>query len=221
MANFRIDIYSNPHKELRQGMFELSTLCARVDGNELKTVATKAHALFYKLAEHARAENTYAHPIISYKLPGEREQLEHEHEEHNIELAHLQTKLQSLTAQNVDGIERNNLLTEFYRALNRFIAHYLLHLDEEEYFMQTLWQICQPAELFAIMIAFKSIEEPKALPMVMALANQHLDATEKVTMFKTIHQRLGEEVFTKVFAAAKGMIAENEVRDINQYIGSI
>jgi hypothetical protein len=42
----------------------------------------------------------------------------------------------------------------FYRLLNRFIAHYLIHIDEEEQLMPNIWEVAVEAELKSVMIAF-------------------------------------------------------------------
>src|SRR5262245_33655844 len=142
MSQFKVDIYTHPHKGYRKSMFELSMLAARTDAAskaERRELMEKSLALFNDLAEHARHENTYAHPIICYKLPHQKELLQKEHEEQEQNLAHLSAAVQLLAEEQPENDQINNLLLEYYRSLNRFIADYLLHLDQEEYSMQNLW----------------------------------------------------------------------------------
>ncbi|HXW53899.1 MAG TPA: hemerythrin domain-containing protein [Myxococcota bacterium] len=217
MAKFIVDIYTRPHKDLRKDLFELSMSVAQTDANDDKQIAqvmAQSQVVFDHLDSHARAENTYAHPIIGHKLPHQKVLMDAEHHEHEQDLLNLRLAKETLQLPNTSEMERQNLLLEYYRVLNRFIAHYLMHLDKEEYSMQNLWQLLTRAELFAIMIAFKSNEDVEFLPQFIELARTNLSDKEFIASFAVIRERLGKTIFANTMAQSKKLLSEKEISEI-------
>lgn len=206
MNKLQIDVYRNPHKDLRKGMFELSIKAAQATQDaEIAEVIQLAEEVFKRLHHHAHSEETYLHPIIRPNMLELLDNLEVAHHAQDAQLAHLQETLAQLSLE--QGSEaRTLLMQEFYSALNQFIGHYLVHLAEEEKMLPLLWQRCQPHELFAVMAAFKCLEEPEQFPHIMALVKQNLDEHEMNAMFLVMQQRLGESIFERVFEAACRLI---------------
>lgn len=198
----QVDVYRNPHKELRKGMFELSLRAAQATQDaEIAEVIQLAGEVFKRLHHHAHAEETYLHPIIRPNMLELLDNLEVDHHAQDAQLAHLQETLVQLSLE--QGSEaRTLLMQEFYSALNQFIGHYLVHLAQEEKMLPLLWQRCQPHELFAVMAAFKCLQEPDQFPHIMAIIKQNLDECEMAAMFSVMRQRLGEFIFARVFKAA-------------------
>lgn len=201
MAEFRVDIYSQAHQELRKKMFELSIFCATLDFTELSSrlaLKQKVDDLLAHLTHHAHNEETYAHPIINRVIPCDVLNDEH-HEQH----AMLQ-QLNELLARLLEDTNSPDMYTQlgrqWYQEFNRFISHYLEHLAEEEALLPTMWQRLEPSELFAIMIAFSACEEPGMFPMVMELTRAHLSPEEENRAFAVISDRLGDEIFSRVMA---------------------
>jgi hypothetical protein len=220
MRESRVDLYSEPHKGLRNQMFEVSILCAGtnfIDAASVKLLADRTNAMIAKLKKHSWHEDTYAHPILGAKIPSSRAKLEREHDEHNKELENLGALNAMLTTpMSDDKLQRVGL--EFYRALNRFIAHYLHHLDEEEYGMQNLWELCEPAELFAIMFAFAAHEEPDFLPILLNQAEQQLSQKEMMRIHQIIFERLGADKFEHTLSQAATISPAQAIDEIRAQI---
>lgn len=199
MNGFRVDIYTAFHKELRTKLFEFSIAFAQSDFQEKKILGNHLSALIHELRGHTRKENTYAHPVLAPKLPKEKLELEAAHEEHEADLVALETLWLTFCNENRASVGKTIGL-EFYRAFNRFIADYLMHLNDEEYLMQNAWELCRPAELFAIMVAYKGMEEPDVLPEIMKLVDANLSRDEKTDMYEVIKLRHGENVLNTVMS---------------------
>lgn len=200
MNGFRVDIYTAFHKELRQALFEFSMALAQADFKEKVKLGDQLSTLIHELREHTRKENTYAHPVLAPKLPKEKAQLEAAHEEHEEDLVALERLWLTLCDEKLANDKAPTIGLEFYRAFNRFISAYLMHLDDEEYLMQNAWELCRPSELFAIMVAFKGMEEPEVLPQIMKLVDANLSQDEKTDMYETIKLSHGENVLNVVLS---------------------
>jgi hypothetical protein len=73
-----------------------------------------------------------------------------------------------------------------------------------------------PAELFAIMIAFKSNEEPENLPQFLDLARGSLNSQEFLRLFSVIRNRLGNDIFTKSLRAVKNLLSNEDFHEIEK-----
>ena len=198
MSEFKVDIYSTPHKDFRKMIFESIVLAGSVDllnTEQARNFEESARNMLSTLREHAHNENTYAHPIIFSRLPLLKEKTEKEHTEHGEELDHIEAELEKVLAS-----KDPNQSLEFYRSLNRFAAAYLMHLDEEEASLKEIWKVCRSHELFAIMVAFKGLEEPSSFPFFFGFAQQNLSAEELEQMFNVIEVHFGHDACSKLRA---------------------
>lgn len=154
----RIDYYTLPHKKQRNALFSLATLIGETDFSDLLSVETVHQNLISvtnELRDHALSEETFVHPLLMRKLPDKEKILHHEHEElekYLNDLDSISSYLKTLSPHYSKCREQG---LEFYRFLNRFIATYLKHINEEEYTMQNLWEISHHEELLAMITAYK------------------------------------------------------------------
>lgn len=162
MKAARIDFYTKVHKALRATLFDFSRRAAAADYSDdraLGALVEDLGRLWTRLSMHASHEARFIHPLLAAKgLTA----FDEDHEELEAEQDALAALLQQATA----APERRERGTDFYRALNSFIARYLEHLASEEYQMQLLWERCSDEELGAVMARFG-----ESRPMEEALAD--------------------------------------------------
>lgn len=217
MAEFRVDVYSNPHKELRAALFSLAQRAASaVTKNDVTQVVEEARAVLTKLSEHARAEDTYLHPIIRPKIAQHLAALHETHEELEEYLQHVSKTMELLAQASGDDLVAR--LRDFNHEYNKLVGHHLIHMAYEESSLPLYWQHCETHELFAVMLAFKSNEEPEAFPFVMGLARQHLSEDKLLQSFGVIHERLGEPVFQRTWDSAKTLLPEHLLNKIQNEV---
>lgn len=213
MSNFRVDVYTNPHKELREGLFLLALEAAfATQHDERAQVVAKARVVLNKLAQHARSENTYLHPIVRPKIVQHVSALDHAHDDLEENMEQLSKATELLAQESGDNYPAS--LKDFTHVLHKLIGLNLLHMEQEESLLPLYWQYCEPYELFAVMLAFKSNEEPEAFPFVMGLAQQHLSQDELIQSFAVIQERLGEDIFQRACHAATTLLSEHLLSNI-------
>lgn len=209
MAAFKVDLFTNPHKDLRKLMFDTSIMVANADvcdKSQLLELEKTVKEMVCELRKHARSENTYAHPIIGKKVPDMRDHFAAEHLEHEAELANLEIVLESLSSSLENEEKRRAIGLEFYRALNRFIAGDLFHQDAEETNMRSLWELCTDEELFAIMIAFMANEEPENFSAIFQLAHANIGQAGIDEMLRIINVTFDKSISAIVLAAVSNVI---------------
>ncbi len=157
----RIDFYTHPHKKQRNELFALSSAVAAIDFTNTSNVAqvyTQLIAVIQELREHVFNEETFVHPLLAQKIPSSEKALHHEHSTLEKYLDDLTVQGAYLKTLKLDYPKCQQQGLEFYRSLNRFIAAYLTHINEEEYIMQNLWEVAADAELIGIMTAFQTYD---------------------------------------------------------------
>lgn len=153
----KTDFYTFPHKLQREQLFALSNLLGQAHFNEvnvLDKIEADLFAAINVIKSHASHEEMFVHPLLIRKLPRIARSLHQEHAEFDQwfvdlkeQFAHLKFVGENYPKCQVQG-------QAFYRLLNDFIAHYLLHMNEEERTMHSLWELATPPELTGMMMAF-------------------------------------------------------------------
>ncbi len=161
----QIDLYRDIHKGQRRRFFNIATQAGIIDYNDTKaldTFSSELHSFRRHLHLHAHLEEMFVHTLLSQRVPSGATELE---EEHRI----MRQEFDNLLAH-FDGIrvkpeyeKRGELILEFYRAWNRFMAFYFMHINrEEEQVMPVLWKLCTVedlAETHKLMITSQKQEE--------------------------------------------------------------
>jgi hemerythrin-like domain-containing protein len=147
----QLNMYTPIHKGLRNLLFTTSLAAGSIDWNEEARLSELQHRiehLLHVLRLHVRNEETYVHPLLADRLVGVHKRLEAAHREQEGILDDLESFL--ARARAADPEKRVQLGLELYRVLNRFIALYLPHLDDEETrVMPALNEAFTPEELIA------------------------------------------------------------------------
>src|SRR4051812_41116038 len=128
----RTDFYTGFHKGLRRRLFETTVLAGATDVTDAAARARLGGSLdelFAWLRVHARLEDTHMHPLLAAAAPDVLARLERDHAQHEQHVVELEQQLARVREAPADAHEVSLAL---YRALNRFLAAYLEHLDAEE-----------------------------------------------------------------------------------------
>lgn len=190
----RFDLYGTIHKAQRFHLFSLSNEIATADFSNDGTVIllrSKLTGLIEHLRDHARNEESYIHPLFR-KLNKTAETLEHDHLDLEMML---------------DGLERiakESRWTEMYQAYHRFLAVYLVHLDEEEEGQrESLWPHYGDDELAAVFSRFKAERSPDAAKADLVFMLPALSVPELTRMFESLKTTAPAAVFEKACELAK------------------
>jgi len=194
----RIDYYTQPHKEQRNALFALSSLIGKADFTDhsaLEAIHHNVISVTKELREHALSEETFVHPLLEKKLPNMKKILHQEHDELETCLDHLEAMSSYLKTLSCNHTKIQAQGLEFYRLINRFIADYLNHINQEEYTMQNLWEIAQHEELLAMITAYKvSLDKKTGIEWL----NAHfrgLSFTEQQLMLQTMQLLAPESAY--------------------------
>jgi hypothetical protein len=149
-----VDLYTLPHKALRQAMGRAGTLLAATEPSTAATSFAVVAGVLDELEVHGAHEDEFIQPVVAAYLPDIEADIAGQH--------------RSLTAA-IDGARRHldrlattteappgEILT-LYRSFQRLAATNLMHLDEEETrVMPALWVAAPPDALADILARFRA-----------------------------------------------------------------
>jgi hypothetical protein len=162
MSQAKIDPYTWPHKMLRRLLFDAALRSGSVDFesvadmHELKEVLLRTLRVVDGHAEH---EATFLHPVIVTRLPELVREFDAAHEKSLAEVEELRQLLGN-AVDNENSGHRKQATFDFYRALGRFTAAYLQHIDEEEAALPRYWSQFSDDELGEVMRRFNASRSP-------------------------------------------------------------
>lgn len=182
------DIYTTTHKYHRYALFTMAIHAGRTEYTNQESV-DKLHGLLLtfrtQLKHHMWQEETLVHPLLAKRVPGAAREIEEEHRMHAQRMDDLILLMEEVIAKSKGFANIRELGLELYRALNRWISGYLVHINkEEETIMPTMWKVCTEDELTGIVNN-----------IVADLRNQtqdYLDASLKVMLPAYDPEELGE-----------------------------
>ncbi len=185
----KTDFYTFPHKIQRHHLFSLSTFLGEANFSEC-SIFTKIEndlfAVIHEIKSHAAHEEMFVHPLLIRKLPRIARSLHHEHREFDQwfsdleeQFAHLKSLGEHYPKCQVQG-------QALYRLLNGFIANYLIHMNEEEQTMHSLWELAAPPELMGMMTAFLTYANKEEAKRLLQDSLKQFSADEKALLFTTV-----------------------------------
>jgi len=204
MTNGRVDLYSMPHKRMREVLFQASMKLAAVDfSNEetLSTASTEVRKCIEELDQHAKNEESFLHPlylerIADKKILAHLNKDHHHFEETLVNIKHLLSDLEGTPS--TDLKERRVNLRKLYRAFDKFLGEYMLHLEEEEDQLQLIWDAYTNEELFHLFHCFlTSLGVPGQLESVKGFWNS-LPDTEAKRLYAGLKANSSPAVFLQV-----------------------
>jgi len=215
----KIDLLTNPHKEQRQWMFELSIEAGRIDFNDdakAQEFAKDFKALIDDLNDHSENEELFILPLLKNHFPSEAHLFQHDHPAFKLQLRTLVAALKEVIESHPS--DKSELALHFYRLFNQFIGDYLLHLDAEERRILTILdEHCSAEELIGVMIAYKTFREghePQKVIEFIKSTVTPLDIDSLKRLYASIKRHAPETVFVNACSLSKDVIDPTVWRQI-------
>ncbi len=203
----RIDVYSLIHKAQREHLFKLSIKLAKMDfsnSNELIKLKEELAEMIAHLRKHSESEERFIHPFYENFQPN-CTLLESQHEHFENELAAIENLLDSAEFQD-----------KIYSLFNRFIAQYLLHIDQEEQMQrEILWQHYSDKELGKIYLHFQQSLTLEENMKNMEFMLPCLNVNEVKRIFYSTKENASKEILERIIGLIKSAFSPLEWQQIN------
>ena len=162
----RSDFYTIVHKHLRRALFDVSVQLSGLDRTNVAKVVDAFRGAAGMLRGHAELENASVAPLLRDTSPALEVAMTSGHAELEAELAGVEARIVRLPALADDELEAAGL--DAYRSWNRFVASYLMHLDEEESrLFRALGDANPPASAVAAVVAKRGEQSTAFLAMLL------------------------------------------------------
>jgi hemerythrin-like domain-containing protein len=167
MVRSQLDLYVGIHKGQRSRIFDIAMKAGTIDYTDqdaLDRFCSELTAFREHMCLHASLEEKLIHPLLSERVPGGARKLEKDHRVMHQQLDDIVAQFEGVRARSAESEMHRELVLEFYRAWNRFISFYFIHINEEEENVQpTLWKICTDKELAETFKAILASQNPEEL----------------------------------------------------------
>lgn len=130
MQNQRINIYTFPHKGLRNGLSQLLVKMGNANHNDefdIQDLKSQSLELIHLLQLHQESEHNHVMLPLSQRVPDAVIDCHKEHQSLHTTLLTIEQKLRVLSSN-----DSAYALSALYSELAIFFAHYLLHMHHEE-----------------------------------------------------------------------------------------
>jgi len=199
MSPVFVHLYTGPHKGQRYYLSKLSSLAGTMDYTDeaaLTNLYGEIKTLKLRHMQHAGAEEKFIHPVLAQRVPGSTIKIEADHREQERQLNELISHLEGMRSDSIDPGKKVELGLEFYRALNRFIAYYLIHIDfEEEHLQPTLWALFSSDELLGILKDVLSSQSPEEGTWWLSTMLPAMNLNERAGLISASKNMMPPEVF--------------------------
>ena len=214
MSNQRVDLYKDVHKGLRYELFAFSIKAGSIDWDNTdstKALGEELDTLLHLLRSHVVHENTFCHPLITRLVLGGARALDIEHREQEAMLDDLEAHFKHMISK---GSGRRSLVKDgiqFYRALNRSLARYLVHLDQEEaQVMPTLWDLCSDEELTGVLGEIIASMKPEEFLSYLEVMFPAMNTEERANILSGLRSSAPEEFYNTVCKLAERLLSQTE-----------
>jgi hypothetical protein len=217
----RTDFYTQVHKWQRANLFALSNKVSGADFTDsaaLAAIHLDLKQMTNELRQHALNEETFVHPLLARKIPHAERTFEQEHTELKKYLTDLETSFIHLRDFTPSYEKSKEQGLEFYRTLNRFIATYLTHINEEEYVMQNLWEVATEPELKSVMIAFQTNDGEEKGHQWLETHLTGMNNDEQQLLFRTSQLIAPAHVFSKMCQLTEKILGIERWQQIAQQL---
>ncbi|OPY31204.1 MAG: hypothetical protein A4E32_01654 [Methanomassiliicoccales archaeon PtaU1.Bin124] len=221
---FNIPLYAGIHKGQRRWLAEMIVRAGRTDFTQRAEVEWLMNQLDLFLAhhrEHAELEQRFVHPRLSLIVPGGARAIEEEHEEHHEMLKDMIHSLDRIKGIPPDHPTLPLIGQDFYLALNRFVASYLMHIDYEESYVQNVLLNDSTAE--EIMDIFQQIlaaQPATSLRDNLTLMLAAMNVPEAVGLLTMAKGKLPQALYDDLTARAAQFIGPQRWTEIQAALGN-
>lgn len=206
MSN-KVDLYTFIHKAQRKHLFDL---CAKIgcadfsNEEEINTIEHGLRSMISHLRKHSMSEATYIHPLFN-EVGNQISVIDEEHDDLEKELLVL------------ESILNEKKWGELYPTLNRFIASYLIHQDEEETMQaDILWKHFDNDRLAAVMTAYRKSLSPTQEIDNWKFLIPALNISELTQLFQNIKKTAAPSAFQECSLFAEAHLETSHWKKICQ-----
>jgi hypothetical protein len=205
----RDDLFTNIHKAIRAGLFDLVTTAGATDWTDpgdVDRVAGKWRRMHALLDDHTHHEDDHILRILDPHDPAATEAAESQHHALDEWLDELASWVDAIVAD-PDPVRGLAL----YRELALFCADYLTHIhDEETTVMARVWELCTDAEIAATRAAFMADMNPATLDTSLRLMLPAIDPAGRAALVAGIAATAPRPVVDGVLAIARDVLDPRE-----------
>jgi hypothetical protein len=184
-------------------LFKLTRMAGKLDtynDSKLKDFSEELKSLRDEFRLHATLEEKFIHPYIRKTNPGIAWRKEEEHQIQHRDFDDLVNMSQAIISQPLNYEKKSEMGLELYRALNRFIAIYLTHINEEEETIQTgLWETCTQMELGKAMSDIINYQKPEELASHLDMMFAAMTPNEIVSLIGAASKMVQPEALQNVY----------------------
>ena len=177
----RDDLFTDIHKAIRVGLFDLITTAGATDWSDARDVdrfADKWQRMHALLDDHSHHEDDHILRILDPHDPAATEAAESQHHTLDCWLDELAAWVDAIVAD-ADRVRGLAL----YRELALFCADYLTHIhDEETTVMARVWELCTDDEIAATRAAFMADMNPATLDTSLRLMLPAIDPAARTAL---------------------------------------
>jgi hypothetical protein len=149
-----VDLYTLPHKALRDAMGRASTLLAATEPSTAPASLAVVADVLEDLEAHGTHEDEFIQPVLAAYLPDVEADIAGQHRSLAAAISGARRRLDRLAA--AAEVAPGELLT-LYRSFQRLAATNLVHLDDEETrVMPALWVAAPPGALTDVLARFRA-----------------------------------------------------------------
>jgi len=205
----RSDFYTIVHKHLRRTLFDVSIQLSGVDRTNVTTMVDAFRGVAGMLRGHAELEDSSIAPLLRETSPDMAAAMTSDHQALDAQLAAVETKVLGLPSLGEDDLEAAAL--DAYREWNRFLAAYLIHLDDEENrLFPALGAANPPASAVAALAARRGEQSSAFLAMLLPV----LTHAERLEILRHLEAEPG--MLERAMAAARQSLSDAQVARLNQ-----
>ena len=213
----RFDFYTATHKGHRRRLYTFAGRVGTVDFADpdmVDEIGAELQHIKRMLLAHADHESQIIHPFLKKKFPNEADFLEDEHGELQTNFIELEAYYDDITADPCDMMQCRLFGREFYRALQRFIARYLDHMDEEERTMIHLWQSCAKEELRGVVAKLRSSMTAEQERVELSDILPALTSFERVKLYRVLRLGSDNQRYQDAWSLAESMLEAEELQNL-------
>jgi hypothetical protein len=208
-ATTRHDFFTVIHKGQRKELFAATVQAGTIDWEDA-VAAGDFVAIWSKLCSmleaHAAHEDKHFVPLLAQRAPELVAEIAAGHQD----LEHELVTLTDTIAVAAAAPNRDHGLA-VYRQLSAFVAHYLLHiLDEETVVMPAIWRHCTDAEISVARAAFQADQSPAGVIRSRRAVLTAITEAERVTMALAVRRGSTDEAFNAFMSDARRLLEPTE-----------
>jgi len=218
MTSTRLNLFTFPHKGLRNAIAQLSRLTGQVectDTQQLEALNSLADEVFLLLDLHANSEESVVLRALENKQPGSTTHNLSEHRDVEQQLGNLKKQLHILNQQPV--LSHSQM---FYSMINNFHSAYLAHMEmEESDINELLWKNFTDKELMQLHHDVMSSLTPEQVSVWFKYIVPALNQSERLAIMNGLKEAAPEPFFHSVLMMLKHDIAQGDFNFLRHQLG--